>query len=159
MEGDKDQPQGEYYEGNRIICLGITHDLHLEKKRHVIMFPASKVRIMRPQQNILTWLHSCETISHTKAEIYKFNKNCQQNYFYHHAIIQVVGFWLLTAEDQDQSHGSLCGIYGGQDATGISPSFPLQIIIPPILFHLSSVAGTRDTPTARVPKDSVSPQS
>lgn len=94
------------------------------KKKHVIMFPASKVRIMKPQRNIPTWLHSCETISHTKADICKFNRNCQQNYFYHHEITQLVSCWLLTAEVHVQSHDSLCGIYGGQDSIGrrTSPS-------------------------------------
>jgi hypothetical protein len=66
--GTKTSKWSIYYEANRIICLGITHDLHFEK-RHVIMFPASKFRIMKPQWNIPTWLHSCETISH-KRQIY-----------------------------------------------------------------------------------------
>lgn len=113
--------KGGHYEGNKIICLGITHDLHLEK-RHVIMFLASKVTIMEPQWNIPTWPHSCKTISHTKADIHKFNRNFQQNYFYHDDITQVTSCWLLIAEIQVQSHDSLCKIYGGQGSTGPSTS-------------------------------------
>jgi hypothetical protein len=123
------------YEGNRIICLGITHDLLQLEKMLVIMFPALKVRIIKLQMNIPTWLHPCKTISHIKAEMCRFNRYCQENYFYQ-AVTQVVSRWLLAADVQVQSI-VVCGIYDGQGSTGTRTSpntklFPLPIIIQPI---------------------------